>query len=131
MHTLYIIRGLPGSGKSTLALSLLNTTRDMRHVEADMFFMKDGIYQFDPTQLKDAHAWCQGVVKDYMEFGIPVVVSNSFVKLWEMKPYLDMAQKHNYNVQVIECNGNFGSTHDVPEATIERMRAAWEVYYHG
>ena len=41
-------------GKSTLAKRVCN-----QHIEADMFFMKDGEYKFDPTKLKQAHEWCR------------------------------------------------------------------------
>ena len=36
-------------GKSKLAKRVCN-----QHIEADMFFMKDGEYKFDPTKLKQA-----------------------------------------------------------------------------
>lgn len=39
---LTLIRGLPGSGKTTLAKQL-----GVLHVEADMYFMRDGRYQFE------------------------------------------------------------------------------------
>ena len=45
MKELFLLRGLPGSGKSTLAKSLGG-----KHIEADMFFMIDGEYQFNFTK---------------------------------------------------------------------------------
>jgi ABC-type bacteriocin/lantibiotic exporter with double-glycine peptidase domain len=57
MKELFLIRGICGSGKSTLAESLGGT-----HLEADMYFMEDGGYQFDVTRLKDAHQWCREIV---------------------------------------------------------------------
>jgi tRNA uridine 5-carbamoylmethylation protein Kti12 len=51
---LYIVRGIPGSGKTTFAKSL-----NCPVFEADMFFVNSqGIYNFDYTKIKDAHAWC-------------------------------------------------------------------------
>ncbi len=47
MKELFLLRGLPGSGKSTLAKSLSDS-----HIEADMFFMKDGEYKFDGSKIK-------------------------------------------------------------------------------
>ena len=61
-NTLYIVRGIPGSGKSTLAKTLGG-----KHYEADMFFIDgEGHYNFDFTKIKDAHQWCQGMVKSDM-----------------------------------------------------------------
>jgi len=50
--SLVIIRGCSGSGKSTLA-KLLGS--NFKHFEADMYFMKNGVYQFDGTKLGAAH----------------------------------------------------------------------------
>jgi hypothetical protein len=53
-------------------------------------------------------------------------VANTFTQFWEVKPYLDLADQHDYNVVIIVCTNDFGSTHDVPDDAIERMRERWE-----
>ena len=53
MQELIIIRGIPGSGKTTMAKSY----QGYSHYEADMFFMKDGVYNFDRAKIKNAHNW--------------------------------------------------------------------------
>ena len=53
MKQLILLRGLPGSGKSTFAKSLGGI-----HIEADQYFMQDGEYKFDASQLKHAHNYC-------------------------------------------------------------------------
>ncbi len=121
MQTLYLIRGLPGSGKSTLAKSL-----DAKHVETDMFFEKKGQYSFQPTLLPRAHKWCRQQVEMYLKSGFDVVVSNTFVQQWEMKPYKELAQKYNVELIIKVCRKNFGNIHNVPEDTIKRMRRNWE-----
>ena len=99
MKELFLLRGLPGSGKSTLAKSLGGF-----HVEADMFFMKDGEYRFDGSKLKDAHEWCQNEVNLAMILNHTtgannkIVVSNTFTQEWEMKAYTDLAESYDYNV---------------------------------
>lgn len=125
MKTLILIRGLPGSGKSTLAKMLAPAKID-RH-EADDYFMEQGEYRFDPSKLKSAHLSCQAHVAARLQSGAsPVVVSNTFSEKWEMAPYLEMANDAGYSVQVVECQSNFGSIHNVPEATIKAMRKRWQ-----
>jgi predicted kinase len=92
---LYIVRGCPGSGKSTFAKTLGG-----QHYEADMFFINEnGEYNFDFIKIKDAHQWCQGMVKTDMILEYPkVVVSNTFTQEWEMEPYFEMAKEYGYKV---------------------------------
>jgi len=111
-----------GSGKSTLAKELAKE-RCWLHYEADMFFIdKNGVYRFDPMRLKEAHNWCQRSVRTALRLGVPVIVSNTFVKRWEMKAYLDMYP----DAIVFTCEGNYGSVHGVPEDAMHRMKASWE-----
>lgn len=128
MPTLTIIRGASGSGKTTLA-KVLSEVNDCPYFEADMYFINEsGEYQFDFTKLKNAHAWCQGIVKSYMKDGVDVIVSNTFTKIWEMKPYLNMANEFGYDVQVIHCQGKFDNVHGVPEDKVQQMRDNFEPY---
>lgn len=121
--TLTLIRGLPGSGKTTLA-----KTYSADHFEADMYFVNDdGEYQFDGARLKQAHSWCQDSAKQSLQQGRNVVVSNTFVRLWEMKPYLKMAQQYNAELEVIECQGRYANTHGVSQAIVNEMKKRWQV----
>jgi predicted kinase len=121
---LLLIRGLPGSGKSTLAKTKYP---DRVHLEADMYFSRNGEYKFNPSELPKAHQWCQEETKKALDAGLKVVVTNTFTKLWEMKPYLQMTP----SVEVITATGEYPNIHGVPKETIERMKSRWEAYHPG
>jgi len=123
MQQLILIRGLPGSGKTTLAMSLDDR---FRHFEADMFFETEDGYTFIPSKIKHAHAWCQRMVKGCLEDGLDVVVANTFTRLKELAPYLDMAAECGIIPLIVECKGKFGTVHAVPNATIIKMQERWE-----
>lgn len=123
MKQLYLIRGLPGSGKSTFANKIAGTV-----YEADMFFEKDGTYQYEKEKLAEAHAWCKDKVKYAMIAGIQTIaVANTFVKRWEMKDYLDLAEANYYQVTEVTMTGPVRkSIHKVPEEQMKRMQGNWE-----
>ena len=130
MKELFLLRGLPGSGKSTLAKSIGGI-----HIEADMYFMKYGEYQFDVTLLRDAHSWCQNSVETVMKgWGnvLPankIVVSNTFTQEWEMQPYLDMAKENGYTVFTVVVENRHGgkNVHNVPEDKIQMMKDRFQI----
>ena len=126
MQKLILVRGLPGSGKSTYAQEIRYD--NIWSIEADMFFMVEGNYKFDMSKLKYAHAWCQGITSNFLNQGESVVVSNTFTTMRELKPYLDMAKDFNVTVEVVECRGDYGSIHGVPEETLMKMKIRWEEY---
>ncbi|MBR1988393.1 MAG: AAA family ATPase [Clostridia bacterium] len=126
MQKLIMIIGVPGSGKTTKAKEILQDPQyagfDTTHYEADMFFETEGDYNFDPSRLKDAHEWCQSNVERDIVCGRVVIVSNTFTKAWERKPYFDMCRKYKYPVQIIRMTGIFGNVHNVPAEKVAQMR---------
>ena len=130
MKSLFLLRGLPGSGKSTLAKQLVGD-KDYCHKEADMFFVdRDGNYKFDPTKIKDAHAWCQGDVEFLMKFEhVTVVVSNTFTQEWEMLAYYELAAKYGYTVfsLIVENRHGGENEHGVPVDKLQAMKDRFEI----
>ena len=75
MKELFLLRGLPGSGKSTFAKALTGVYT----IEADRYFMDGDEYKFDPSKLKDAHAWCQNTTRVWMTTGVKrITIANTF-----------------------------------------------------
>jgi len=130
--TLTLIRGLPGSGKSTLAKKLVEETANSTgqtivHLEADMYFIDDaGVYCFQPELIKKAHAWCEQACESRLQQHQNVIVSNTFIKHWEMKAYLQLAKQYNAKLEVIVCQGKYENTHEVPSETVKRMKQQWQ-----
>ena len=126
MQHIYLIRGGAGNGKSFLA-NIIHQWQEYAWLEADMYFMDDGEYKFDKTRLKDAHQWCQKQFECWLESGRNIIVSNTFTKKWEMQFYKDLAAKYGAKVtEIIVRSDDFGSIHNVPEETIERMKREFE-----
>ena len=126
MSNLILVRGLPGSGKSTIAKALSESNQPSCHFEADMFFVQNGEYRFDPAKISHAHGWCRENTEEALSNGMDVYVSNTFVQRWEMRPYIALAEEHGAQVQIIEVRANFGSIHSVPEEVLQKMRDKWQ-----
>lgn len=127
-QSLTLIRGIPGSGKSTFAKQLQDLLPPLCFiVEADQFLTdSNGTYKYDPSLVKEAHKWCQERTNGILKLKHSVIVSNTFIRKWEMQPYLDMASKLNIPVTTIIMNNEFKSIHDVPQSVINRMKAQFE-----
>lgn len=128
MPTLYLIRGLPGSGKSTLAKQLVG--RDKVHIEADMWFVDvDGVYTFNPSNLRFAHEWCQDRTKLYLTSGCDVMVSNTSTTEKEVQVYQNIAKDCGaqfVSIIVENCHGS-KSVHNVPDETFDKMKNRFSV----
>ncbi|KAK6173334.1 hypothetical protein SNE40_016805 [Patella caerulea] len=97
---LVLLRGLPGSGKSHLAREIVGNGIIL---STDDYFIKDGIYMFEPNDLTTAHTWNKQRAINAMEAGTnPVIIDNTNTKIWEMKPYAKSASQNGYNIVIIE-----------------------------
>ncbi|MGR5092857.1 AAA family ATPase [Vibrio maritimus] len=119
---LTLIRGLPGSGKSTLAKTL-----DALHFEADMYFINEkGEYCYDGDKIGDAHEWCQQQVEKALAENQDVVVANTFVRLWEMKAYKNLAKRYKAELDIIVCRERYPNVHGVSDSVIAKMQKRWQ-----
>lgn len=130
---LYMMRGLPGSGKSSIAKDL---GLGGAIFSTDDFFIINGKYQYDPSMIGHAHTWNQGRAKKAMRDGIsPIVIDNTNIEGWQMKPYVGEAIAHGYRVEIVEPNTAWKfdaeelakrNTHKVPLDIIQEMVEKWE-----
>ncbi|XP_076794682.1 NEDD4-binding protein 2 isoform X3 [Arvicanthis niloticus] len=96
---LVLLRGLPGSGKSFLARTLQEDNPGGVILSTDDYFYINGQYQFDVKYLGEAHEWNQNRAKEAFEKKVsPVIIDNTNLQAWEMKPYVALSQKHKYKV---------------------------------
>ena len=133
--TVVLVRGLPGSGKSHLARALWSLTdAEMSVCSADDYFMENGVYNFDPTKLPEAHLACQS--NTFARFSIDEIsfTANTFTQRWEMQQYLLFVETFGLDLLVLNLF-DAGRTdeelaqrnvHGVPAEAISRMRERFE-----
>lgn len=107
-HVMFVLRGLPGSGKTTLAKALKNVYAyhalgDFIFCSADTYFMCEGSYKFDASKLKFAHEECQNQMREAAICRLQtIVVDNTNIRHFEMKPYFQIANSEGYIVLIVE-----------------------------
>ncbi|XP_041533706.1 NEDD4-binding protein 2-like 1 isoform X2 [Microtus oregoni] len=102
----------------------------------DFFFREDGAYEFNPDFLEEAHEWNQKRARKAMQNGIsPIIIDNTNLHAWEMKPYAVMALENNYEVIFREPDTRWKfnvqelarrNIHGVPREKIHRMKERYE-----
>uniref|UniRef100_A0A8C3P2C9 NEDD4 binding protein 2 n=1 Tax=Cyanoderma ruficeps TaxID=181631 RepID=A0A8C3P2C9_9PASS len=102
-QVLVLLRGVPGSGKSYLARNLLEDNPGGIILSTDDYFYKHGQYHYDPDCLGEAHDWNRKRAKEAFERRIsPIIIDNTNIQAWEMKPYVTLAQQFKYKVMFRE-----------------------------
>lgn len=126
MRAVTLMRGLPGSGKSFIANNMEGTA-----LSTDDFFTTEGGYDFEPTQIGQAHAWNQQRTETAMMKGDShIIVDNTNIMFWEMKPYILLAEKYGYEIEWVEAQSEWAwnpeechkrNKHGVPLEVIQTM----------
>jgi predicted kinase len=131
---LTIIRGPSGTGKSTIAIHLGGKARKNWY-EADMYFDRNGHYEFDGSRLGHAHKWCQDQVRDSLRQGYDTIVSNTTIKTSELNIYLRIAEEFDAELQIIRTPRPWNiavlhnrNVHRVPVGALERMINSYVEY---
>mmetsp|Transcript_31967 Transcript_31967/g.72948 ORF Transcript_31967/g.72948 Transcript_31967/m.72948 type:complete len:823 (+) Transcript_31967:102-2570(+) len=125
---IYLLRGPPGVGKSEYALQQLQeqVAIDMSeefparltHVCAlvDFFTTYEGgkeVYDFNASKLDSYHRRNESRVQLAMESGIqPLFVDAPLLRLWELRPYVELADTLGYVVKVVEPSDLCGRWND-------------------
>jgi len=115
---LFVLRGPPGIGKTDYAMAQLNEHVDIEpgeelgaqltHICAtdDFFEMFKGDnpeYKYDAKKLENHQLRNQARVRLAMEAGIhPIYIDEPNLRLFEMRPYLALAERLGYVVTVVE-----------------------------
>lgn len=127
-----ILRGIPGSGKSTYAKSI--SCPWIVICSADDFLSMGGSYNFNPSQLRNAHDWCYGKYRASLALDVPlVVVDNTNTRAWEFERYISAAKEWQYNVRVCRMVADVETcirrqVHNVPADKILQMAERFEDY---
>lgn len=130
---LILARGVSGSGKSTLAeyiknrLAMVHKVHNVVHLESDMYFMKDGAYNFNPAKIGDAHLDTIEKLHSNLKNGASVIVSNTFTRAWEIDSYLADVPE-DVEVIILNCEGLpwWKDTHNVPKEALNNQRARFQ-----
>ena len=124
---LYAFRGLPGSGKTSFAKSL-----NLKFFEADQYFEKFNDNKYDFKLLKKAHQYCYQSVKEELENGRSVIVSNTMTSEEEVLEYYSLAKELNVKFVsvILENRHNGESSHNVPISSIKKMKKRFHIKLH-
>lgn len=133
---LILMRGVTGSGKSTRARQLLEENPGARILSTDDLFIEHGEYRFDPNKLGQNHKANQERCRlSMLEKTELIIIDNTNVQAWEMKPYHLLALEHGYETTILEVppppleellrRHSARTDKRVPREVLEKMLERW------
>lgn len=127
---LYLITGPSGAGKSTYAHKLITENKVDAICEADYWMTEDGSlhYKFNLGKLNYCHKQCQQYCQDLMNIGMRIAVSNTTLTKWEARPYIELARKYGYTVEIVHLTSLYKNTHGVSNEKVMAMQAKREFF---
>lgn len=152
MRKVVVLSGLSGSGKSTYARNLIldhlgikvgdEVTLDqilavmpdddqrctISYCSADRYFMKDGVYNFNPAELPAAHSSCiLAYVSALLEEKELIIVDNTNTTAVELSPYMALAPAYDYEVEIItlRCSLAMAAERNVHGVSERGVEAQW------
>lgn len=105
---LYGMRGVPGCGKSTKAKEIIKNHPDdfVQIFSTDDFWGNP--YTFVPAKIREAHLWNQNRAMTAMielwasDLGGIIIIDNTHISAWELKPYIKPAYLLGFDVEIVE-----------------------------
>jgi len=122
--TVVIMRSAPGGGKSTF---VKKNFPDAFICSADNFFIKDGVYCYNPKLIGEAHEACFDsflqALKDQKKL---IVIDNTNIKVKEMTKYVMKAFDYDYNIRIVRMKVSLEkllgrNVHGVPDNKVIQM----------
>lgn len=101
-----ILSGCSGAGKSSF-VHRMSAVDSVTVVSADNYFLRGGVYRFDPSMLGEAHATCmRGFIeaaKDASERDIDgtLIVDNTNTTIAEIAPYVAVGTAYGHDVTIV------------------------------
>ena len=123
MKTLILLRHVPGAGSSFVS-KLLSENGKYPVLATDDYFMVNGEYKFDKTKLHYYHQLClQDTEKEMIKEIEKIFVTNTFTTEKELKPYIDLSKKYDYNLisLIVENRHGNKNIHNCPEESLIKM----------
>lgn len=133
-----ILSGVSGSGKSTLAQKFSSENGNAPIFSADSYFMKEGVYCFDPTKIGEAQGQCLRLfadtvvnATDWKALEDTIIVDNTNTTALELAPYVALAQAFGYKVEIHTILVASPIDREKPWEEVSELHAAWIRSTHG